>query len=244
MIGIYCIENLINNKKYIGKSSNIEQRLSHHKWQLSQPVRHKDCNRLLFYSVEKYGIDNFHFYALEIFDKIDEDILADCELEWMDKYNTCDRNFGYNLRRDSSTQTTFHKDTLKLKSENSKGEKNPNFGNRWNNEQKLHMSEVAKSRHLSGEYYTQEWKDKIGKKATEMWKNEEKKSNMATQVRLTKQKKFRWLQYSRNGELIKTWETVEDILKENPTYKWQNIYAAANYYKPTYMNFVWKKVPK
>ena len=34
-IGIYCIENKINNKKYIGQSIHIHRRWSEHKYELN-----------------------------------------------------------------------------------------------------------------------------------------------------------------------------------------------------------------
>ena len=67
---------------------------------------------------------------------------------------------------------------------------------------------------------------------------------MALRVKQTKQKKHRWFQYTMEGELIRIWETVDEILEANPGYKWQNIYAAANGNKHTYMQFQWRKHPK
>lgn len=76
------------------------------------------------------------------------------------------------------------------------------------------------------------------------WKdNPDAKRQMARKVSLSK-RKYNFEQYTREGEYIKTWESVENILQENPTWKWQNIYSVCNGYKPTYRNFVWKKVPK
>ena len=40
--GIYCIENLINNKKYIGQSVDIINRWRHHKNELNSKVHFND----------------------------------------------------------------------------------------------------------------------------------------------------------------------------------------------------------
>ena len=60
--GIYCIENMINNKKYVGSSKNVYQRLHKHRNQL---MHSKHDNSYLQASVDKYGLDNFECYVLE-----------------------------------------------------------------------------------------------------------------------------------------------------------------------------------
>lgn len=42
-------------------------------------------------------------------------------------------------------------------------------------------------------------------------------------------------------DYIKTFDSVEDIILENPSYKWQNIYSVCNGYKKSYMGYIWKK---
>ena len=65
MIGIYSITNIINGKRYIGKSINLNSRLSSHKCSLRKEVRNKDTNRYLFNAVKKYSIENFNFEVIE-----------------------------------------------------------------------------------------------------------------------------------------------------------------------------------
>jgi hypothetical protein len=48
----------------------------------------------------------------------------------MDNYKSTDREFGYNLRRDSSTQMIVHEETKQLLSKCNLGENNPNYGNK------------------------------------------------------------------------------------------------------------------
>lgn len=60
--GIYCIVNVVNNKKYIGSSKDIGYRFKHHIYRLSNN-RHTNCH--LQKAVNKYGINNFTFSVLE-----------------------------------------------------------------------------------------------------------------------------------------------------------------------------------
>lgn len=60
--GIYCIENLINHKKYIGQSKDIYYRWSQHKYKLKNNCHD---NRFLQRAWNKYGEQNFKFYIIE-----------------------------------------------------------------------------------------------------------------------------------------------------------------------------------
>ena len=101
MIGIYSITNIINGKRYIGKSINLNSRLSSHKCSLRKEVRNKDTNRYLFNAVKKYSIENFNFEVIECVLDSDQEYLADREIYWMDYYKSYERDFGYNLIKES-----------------------------------------------------------------------------------------------------------------------------------------------
>jgi len=90
--GIYCIENMINNKKYIGQSKNIDDRWRKHKGELNRGVHDNDY---LQKSWNKNGSENFKFYVLEYCD-VDE--LDDKERYYIDLHNTLNRDCGYNLK--------------------------------------------------------------------------------------------------------------------------------------------------
>ena len=61
-IGIYCIENIINGKKYIGQSVNLRRRILEHCNKLESG---KDSSVALQNAYNKYGVNNFIFYVLE-----------------------------------------------------------------------------------------------------------------------------------------------------------------------------------
>ena len=54
--------------------------------------------------------------------------------------------------------------------------------------------------------------------------------------------KYKIYQYTKDGELIKVWDYINDIIKENPTYKKHSIYAVCSGEKPTMYGYKWVKV--
>ena len=87
---IYKISNTINNKKYIGKTSNsIEYRWKQHLYS------YKDSSKKhyhLYAAMNKYGIDNFF---IEEVGKYSEDSLNYWETYWIKYYDSY--NNGYNM---------------------------------------------------------------------------------------------------------------------------------------------------
>lgn len=81
--GIYKIENLINGKKYIGQSIDIQRRFDEHK-------RDKD-NCRIHQALRKYGINNFSF---EIVEECPIILLDEREKYWIKYYDSF--NNGYN----------------------------------------------------------------------------------------------------------------------------------------------------
>jgi len=77
--GIYCIVNLVNNKRYIGQASNLYKR-----WFLEHKVG-KKSNLPLQRAFQKYGVQNFEFIVLEYLPP-DKKILTEAEQKWLDFY--------------------------------------------------------------------------------------------------------------------------------------------------------------
>lgn len=83
---IYCIECLINNKKYIGQSIFTQRRFNSHKKDLRD---NEHCNRHLQNAYNKYGLENFRFYILEEFDLfISSEDLTEREKYYIHLYNS------------------------------------------------------------------------------------------------------------------------------------------------------------
>lgn len=88
---IYCITNLVNNKKYIGQTSELylSKRWCQHKISAKNGV-----NNYLYNAMRKYGEENFQFQVL--IHKIPIEKLNFYEMLWIKKINTKAPN-GYNL---------------------------------------------------------------------------------------------------------------------------------------------------
>jgi hypothetical protein len=108
-VGIYCIENIINHKKYIGLSRNIEQRWNEHRSKLR---RGKHVNICLQRAWNKYGEDAFRFYILEL---CDSEVLSKREEYYITKERTLSHEFGYNLTNGGEDAATTNKMVIAYK---------------------------------------------------------------------------------------------------------------------------------
>lgn len=89
MTGIYCIENKINGKKYVGQAADIEKRWKQHRQKLNNKTHY---NNHLQKAWDCYGESAFSFYVLEI---CDLESLNSREMYYIKKLNTFE--CGYNL---------------------------------------------------------------------------------------------------------------------------------------------------
>ena len=166
----------------------------------------------------RHLINSWHKYGRKCFTyevvEYIEDVnkIAERELYWMDYFDSLSRDKGYNMRYDSATGLIVSEETRQRC-----------------REAQLERFKDPKER------------AKIGRSAKKFWKeNPDIKEQMSKNVSKAKEK-YNFLQYTREGEFIKNWDSVKSIIYDNPDYKWQNIYSVCNGYKKTYMGFVWKK---
>lgn len=139
--GIYCIENKINNKKYIGQSININRRWQEHKNELDKNIH---VNQYLQNAWNKYGALNFDFYIIKACKPFYLDRFEKLYIKKYDTYNN-----GYNLDTGGHIVLGFlghqHSDETKklmskIKKNQYKGKNNPMYGKNHSLESKIKTS--------------------------------------------------------------------------------------------------------
>lgn len=107
---IYCITNLINNKRYVGKTlSSIEERWREH----CQDSQKERCEKRPLYSAfKKYGIENFKIEKLEYVE--DDNLLSDKEVYWIKELETFGSK-GYNATKGGDGKILYdYKEIIEL----------------------------------------------------------------------------------------------------------------------------------
>ena len=95
MVGIYKITNLINNKCYIGQSTQVEQRLkTHRSLGLTKNKNRRGYNLPLYQAIRKYGIQNFSF---EVLCECAKTQLSELEIYYIQLYHSRVHDGGYNV---------------------------------------------------------------------------------------------------------------------------------------------------
>jgi group I intron endonuclease len=106
--GVYRILNLLDGKCYIGSSKHVCTRLREHERKLERGIHR---NTYLQNAYNKYG-HVFLFYIIEFYE---EEIIRTKEQEYMDRYQSYDRKFGYNLDKLASNASLKMSDETKEK---------------------------------------------------------------------------------------------------------------------------------
>ena len=88
--GVYIIQNLVNNKVYVGASKNLYDRLCMHKVRL-RANKHHNAHLQAAYNLQ--GEDSFVFDVLE---ECDEEFIYSQENYWCIMLNSHNRELGYN----------------------------------------------------------------------------------------------------------------------------------------------------
>lgn len=106
MTGVYCIENSVNGRKYIGQSTDIEKRWRQHRQKLRNG---KHNNMHLQRAWEEYGETAFLFYVLELCDEMS---LSAREIYYIEKFNSFES--GYNMTQEGEgTRSCLHTEEYK-----------------------------------------------------------------------------------------------------------------------------------
>ena len=218
---IYLVENLINNKKYIGQTiqNDINKRWNKHK-----QVNKSFIGTCLFNAYKKYGIENFKFKLLCIcFD----DDTNKFEEDYIKKYNTLYPN-GYNMINGGKSRkfTPILKQIIsnKLKGENhpmygkhlkdetkqklrqaNSGINSKNYGKKLTDKEKNHLSKLSIERHKNQlNSQKEETKNKIRNSLIKYYENNEIKNKNNVMVQ----------QYDINNNLLNTYNSLSEAAKE------------------------------
>lgn len=153
--GIYAIKNISTGHLYFGQAKNISRRKSQH---LSSLRNNKHGNQHLQNAWNKYGESDFEFYVVE---KCDEDLLDEKEMYYINKYNTTDRNFGYNIESGGNANKILGKEQRRKISEHHadvSGARNPFYKKKHsektiqritNNENYINRKHIGEDSHFA-----------------------------------------------------------------------------------------------
>jgi group I intron endonuclease len=226
--GIYKILNKINNKSYIGSSSNIKSRWNVH---LSKLNLQKHHSILLQRAYNKYGEENFVFIIIEECEN-----LIEREQFWLDYYKSYNPKFGYNI-----CNKAFSTTGLKATEYCKQRAKEVHTG-------KIETLETRKKKSLAlmnnknnlGKTLSLETRNKIREKSKNRKHSSETKQKMKI-AKLGKESKNKIsvLQYDLNDNLIQEWDsstTASKTLKIQRT----NIIKCLKKERNNAGNYIWK----
>lgn len=219
MIGIYCLTNKVNNKKYFGQSTNIERREKEYFNYRGFPNEH------LKNAFNKYGKENFDFKIIKC-----------CKEKYLDRFeklyirinDTINPDKGYNKDTGGNLNKHHSPETIKKMSEAQSGENNHFYGQKHTPEAHKKMIENH-ARYWEGKTFSEKHKKKIsesnkGKRSSNYGKRGDKSHSWKNYPRIVKHSKDkrgkRRYKIVYNGKVFAT-----SFYKEKLYKKWYDEYS-------------------
>ncbi len=198
---VYIIENIINKKKYIGQSQQLDIKS---RWKYHKSCDKRYIGNILYNAYVKYGVNNFTFKIVCIC--FDEDTNK-YEEEYITKYNTIYPN-GYNLLKGGNNKK-HNEYTKKKLSDMFKGTNHPQYGKQKSEEAIINQKNGLKI------YYENKNKDKI-KYITSNPHSEKTKQKIQLAIlkHYDNNSKYWVCQYDMNKNLIKKYRSYTNAAKE------------------------------
>ena len=216
---IYMYINKINEKKYVGQTVDFNRRHKQHIKAVESNKDDYDKNTAIHRAMRKYGINNFEIIILKQNLNSQEE-LNYWECFYIKEYNTlCKNGMGYNLSSGGSYGNPYAGKTEEEMKEISKRKSESRKGMVFTEEHKKHISENSHMKNIPseqhpfyGKHHTKEANEKnrqahLGKTHTEETKEQIKKT-------CTDKFGVKIFQYDKQGNLIKTWNSVKEASRE------------------------------
>jgi group I intron endonuclease len=252
---IYKITNIVNNKSYIGLTSqSLEKRMQNHLYAISKD---KGCP-ILGAAIKKYGIENFKMTLIIIC--FDSD-LGYYEKEYIKKYNT-QAPHGYNILEGGiggGFQGKLHSPETKQKISNSFKtfvKNNPSYIQRLSERTKLQMQNTDVREYMNK---SEKWKAALKEGRVGARAHKDGKVSDATRTKIknslnlyyenniintnTEKLGHKLQQYDSSGNIIRQYDSISEASKINNIPR-STLIKAVTSGEGTTHGYLWKKVPK
>jgi group I intron endonuclease len=153
---IYVLQNITNNKIYVGQAKNLKRR-----WKSHRDAANKGDTRPLYNSMRKHGFDNFEMNMIEEFDNLND--CNNAEEFWIQFFQSRNKEIGYNIAYGGNnkahtpetkaklskikTGTKASPETKKKMSDAHSGENNSMFGRNHSDEALEKMSQAKEGKY-------------------------------------------------------------------------------------------------